>query len=170
MQYQPTAATIQLSLMKVQWNILKTISIIILLTTLLLFLPSEDIWLDPVKGGIVTSECGSRINPITGKKESHKGIDIGVAENTEVAAVKSGQITKSGYSDSYGNYIGYKTYDGYDILYAHLKSVDAKVGDVVSQGQIIAHSGNTGQSTGPHLHYEIEYNSKEINPHKYINK
>lgn len=119
---------------------------------------------------MVTSEAGYRTNPITSQQEYHKGIDIGVAEGSDVRAVKSGEITKAGYSSSYGNYIGYKTYDGYDIFYAHLKDTIANVGDVAAQGEVIAHSGNTGQSTGPHLHYEIEYNSKEINPLNFLTK
>lgn len=134
----------------------------------LLFLPSGNLWIDPVKDGVVTSESGSRTNPVNGNSENHKGIDIGVPLNTEVMAVKGGEITKTGYSNSYGNYIGYKTYDGYNVFYAHLNSVKSKVGDVVSQGQVIAYSGSTGQSTGPHLHYEIEYNNQLINPHNYI--
>lgn len=83
-------------------------------------------------------------------------------------AVKSGEVTKTGYSSGYGNYIGYKTYDGYDIFYAHLNKVKAKKGDVISRGDVIAYSGSTGQSTGPHLHYEIEYNNQLINPDNYI--
>lgn len=118
--------------------------------------------------GVITSRCGSRINPISGKNEVHKGIDIGVPVDTEVVAVKSGEVTKAGYSDSYGNYIGYETYDGYNVFYAHLNNVNASIGDVVEQGQIVAYSGNTGSSTGPHLHYEIEYNNELINPIEYV--
>ncbi|MGN1317878.1 MAG: M23 family metallopeptidase [Lachnospirales bacterium] len=95
-------------------------------------------------------------------------MDIAVEKGTEVKAVKTGQITKAGFSNSYGNYIGYKTYDGYDLFYAHLDSVKSKVGDVVEKGEVIAYSGSTGQSTGPHLHYEIEKDQKQINPDKYI--
>ncbi len=112
--------------------------------------------------------CGSRTSPISGKNEVHKGIDIGVPVNTEVVAVKSGEVTKTGYSESYGNYIGYKTYDGYDVFYAHLNKVSVAAGDVVEQGQTVAYSGNTGYSTGPHLHYEIEYNNQMINPVEYV--
>lgn len=139
-----------------------------LITIHLLQLPSEDVWINPVENGTITAPCGSRTNPITGKIENHKGIDIGVPMNTEVKAVKSGEITRSGSSPSYGNYVGYRTYDGYEILYAHLNKVDTKIGDVVSQGDVIAHSGSTGQSTGPHLHYEIKYNDEIINPDSYL--
>lgn len=137
-------------------------------TTDLPFLPSSDKWIDPVKEGSVTSQWGSRINPLSGKNEVHKGIDIGVPLNTQVMAVKTGEVTKAGYSESYGNYIGYRTYDGYNVFYAHLSRTAAKAGDIVEQGQIIAYSGNTGSSTGPHLHYEIEYNDQSINPIEYV--
>lgn len=130
--------------------------------------PSGNLWIDPVKDGVITSAWGNRTSPINGSAENHKGIDIGVPVNTEVMAVKSGTVTKEGYSPSYGNYIGYKTYDGYDVFYAHLNKTNAKKGDVVEQGQIVAYSGNTGSSTGPHLHYELEYNNKMINPSDYL--
>ncbi len=134
----------------------------------LLFLPSDDKWVDPVSQGIITSLCDERISPITGANEVHKGIDIGVPLDTKVVAVKSGEVTKVGTSPTYGNYVGYKTYDGYDVFYAHLNKAAVNVGDIVEQGQIIAYSGNTGSSTGPHLHYEIEYNNEMINPKEYV--
>lgn len=88
--------------------------------------------------------------------------------NTEVVAVKSGNVTKAGYSESYGYYVGYRTYDGYDIFYAHLNEIKCKESDVVEQGEIIALSGNTGYSTGPHLHYEITYNNDLLNPSDFV--
>lgn len=130
--------------------------------------PSESLWVDPVDKGIITSGYGDRTNPIYGGSEVHKGMDIAVPLNTEVRAVKAGEVTKTGYSNSYGNYIGYHTYDGYDIFYAHLNSIKAKKGDVVSQGEVIAFSGSTGSSTGPHLHYEVEYNGNILNPAEYV--
>ena len=109
-----------------------------------------------------------RNNPTDTGNENHKGIDIGVPLNTKVVAVKSGHITDSGFSDSYGYYVKYQTFDKYDILYAHLNSVVVKKGDSIIQGDTIAYSGNTGNSTGPHLHYEIKFNDKYINPEECI--
>lgn len=84
-----------------------------------------------------------------------------------MVAVKSGMVTDSGYSNGYGNYIKYRTYDNYDILYGHLDSVSAKKGQNITQGDVIAYSGNTGNSTGPHLHYEVKSNDKYINPESF---
>ena len=81
--------------------------------------------------------------------------------------MKSGTITDAGYSNSYGYYVKYRTYDNYDILYAHLDSIKVKKGENITQGDIVAYSGNTGDSTGPHLHYEIKYGEEYINPISY---
>ncbi len=124
----------------------------------------NEAWIEPVENGTVTDVFGERVNPITGSNENHKGIDIGVGEKSEAVAVKSGVVIDEGYSESYGNWIKYRTYDNYDILYAHLSSVKAEINDEIKQGQVIAYTGNTGSSTGPHLHYEIIKDGEYINP------
>ena len=102
------------------------------------------------------------------KEEFHDGIDIAAGEGTQVAAVRDGVITKSGRSDTYGNYITFITDDGYEIKYAHLSRSFAEAGDVVTQGQIVAQSGSTGLVTGAHLHYAIAYNGEHIDPSLYV--
>ena len=82
-------------------------------------------------------------------------------------AVKSGEILEAGYSNSYGYYVKYRTYDKYDVLYAHLNSIKVKKGENITQGDVVAYSGNTGDSTGPHLHYEIKQGNEYINPENY---
>ena len=126
-----------------------------------------EIWLMPVQG-IITSSCGKRKNPILKKWEYHNGIDIGVAQNTDAKAVKSGIITEVRYSPTYGNLIKYDTVDGYTILYAHLKKSLVKKGETVQQGQVIAKTGNTGLSTGPHLHYSIWKGEMLMNPMQFV--
>lgn len=127
---------------------------------------TED-WLAPVSG-VVTSACGERENPILHKQELHDGLDIAVPEGTDVLAVKSGTVTEVRTSATYGKLLRYETTDGYTILYAHLSAVLVKEGERVKQGQVVARSGNTGLSTGPHLHYGIYRNGTLLNPMEYL--
>lgn len=130
----------------------------------------NEVWEKPVSEGVVTDVFGERNNPVTGKSENHKGLDIGVASNSEAKAVKSGVVIDTGYSGSYGNWVKYKTYDNYVIMYAHLSSVDVEKNEKIKQGQVLAHTGSTGNSTGPHLHYEIMKDNKYLNPYDYYMK
>lgn len=127
----------------------------------------EKKWDVPVENGTITDTFGSRLNPITKKEENHKGLDIGVPLNTDALAVKSGVVLDKGVSSSYGNWVKYDTNDGYTILYAHLNKVLVEKGEKVEKGQVIALTGSTGNSTGPHLHYEIMENGEHINPYEY---
>ena len=129
---------------------------------------TED-WIAPVSG-VVTSACGERENPILQKKEVHDGLDIAVSEGTAVVAVKSGTVTEVRTSATYGKLLRYETTDGYTILYAHLSEVLVKKGESIKQGQVVAKSGNTGLSTGPHLHYGIYRDGTLLNPMEYLPK
>ncbi len=111
-------------------------------------------WIDPLQG-IITSSCGTRQNPVLEREELHDGIDIAVAEGTEVAAVKSGVVTETRTSATLGRLVKFRTTDGYDVMYAHLSEILVKKGEEIRQGQAVARSGNTGLSTGPHLHYSL---------------
>lgn len=127
----------------------------------------NEVWLKPVNGGVITDVFGSRENPVTGMNENHKGLDIGVPLESEARAVKSGTVLDMGDSQSYGKWIKYETYDGYVILYAHLTDFAADKGSEVQQGDVIAYTGSTGNSTGPHLHYEIMLDGEYLDPYKY---
>ena len=124
-------------------------------------------WLSPVEG-IITSACGERMNPVLGKQEYHNGLDIAVAEGTEVVAVKSGRVTEVRNSATYGKVLKYKTADGYEVMYAHLSAVLVKMGEEIRQGQVVAKSGNTGLSTGPHLHYSVWKEGELIDPMEFL--
>ena len=124
-------------------------------------------WIHPANG-IITSTFGKRINPILNKEEFHTGIDISMDEGTELLALKSGIITEVNKSKTYGNYIKFETNDGYEIMYAHLKKAKVKVNSKIDQNQIIALSGNTGLSTGPHLHLSIWINGILVDPRNFI--
>ena len=125
-------------------------------------------WINPAEG-TVTSSCGVRNNPILNKMELHNGIDIGVGIGTEVAAVRSGVVTAIRTSATFGHVLEYETKDGYKVMYAHLSEILVKEGEKVKQGQVVAKSGNSGLSTGPHLHYSLWKNGKLIDPMDYVN-
>ena len=124
-------------------------------------------WISPVNG-VITSACGERVNPILGKRENHNGLDIAVAEGTAVIAVKSGKVTEVRTSATYGKLLEYETVDGYTVMYAHLSKVLVREGEMVKQGQKVAESGNTGLSTGPHLHYSLWKGEKLLDPMDYL--
>ena len=125
-------------------------------------------WLAPVAAGVVTSDCSKRENPLLHKQELHDGLDIAVPQGTEVVAVKSGRVTEVRTSATYGKLLRFETTDGYTILYAHLSEILVGQGEKIKQGQVVAKSGNTGLSTGPHLHYGIYREGKLLNPMEYL--
>lgn len=110
-----------------------------------------------------------RWHPITGRYTLHNGVDLASYAGTRIFASKSGVVTTSTYSNSWGNYVVINHGDGYSTLYGHMQSRAVKVGDVVKQGQVIGYVGSTGWSTGPHLHFTIYYNGSTVNPIDYIN-
>ncbi|MBQ9519718.1 MAG: M23 family metallopeptidase [Firmicutes bacterium] len=129
---------------------------------------SEDI-ISPVDSPAVSDVFGDRVNPVTGRAEFHKGLDIAAAENTPVYAAFDGYVADCGYSDSYGYYIKIQG-EKYACLYGHLNKILLNKGDKVTQGQQTALSGNTGQSTGPHLHFELYEGDTLIDPSFVISK
>ncbi|HKL11634.1 MAG TPA: M23 family metallopeptidase [Clostridia bacterium] len=114
--------------------------------------------------GRLTSPFGFRTHPITGKKDYHKGIDIANNQGTKIFASGSGVVTYVGYNSGYGRMVIISHGYGYKSVYAHLKSASVKTGDSINKGDLIALMGSTGISTGSHLHFEIHYNGKQINP------
>lgn len=118
--------------------------------------------------GVVTSSFGARVNPITGKKEVHNGIDIAVASGTAVKAVQDAVITEVGEDRFSGVYVRYKTDNGFSVTYAHLSKVTVKKDEKVKRGQQIATSGSTGISSGAHLHYTLWKDEELIDPMKYV--
>jgi len=117
----------------------------------------------PVDGQL-TSDFGYRIHPIYGTNLLHGGIDIGVESGTPVKAALPGVVKDTGYNSSAGNFVTLSHSGKVDTKYAHLSEVSVAKDETVSQGQTIALSGNTGVSTGPHLHFEIRIGGVRINP------
>lgn len=98
----------------------------------------------------------------------HKGVDIAASIGTSITASEGGEVTFSGDRGSYGKCIIIKHKNGYETLYAHTSKLIAKKGEVVHKGQVIAEVGNTGRSTGPHLHFEVKLNGKAKDPMNYL--
>ena len=118
---------------------------------------------------VLTSGYGYRRHPILKKRMFHYGLDFRARKGTRVYASKSGKVIRSGWRSGYGNYVLIKHAEGFETLYGHLYIIRVKNKQHVKQGQIIALSGNTGRSTGPHLHFEIRKNGKNVNPIHYLN-
>ncbi len=117
----------------------------------------------------VTSEFGSRSQPVAGASTNHKGLDIGAAMGADIVAADSGTILFSGNSSSYGKYIVITHGGGITTLYAHCSQLLVKAGATVTKGQVIAKVGSTGISSGPHLHFEVSVNGSRVNPRDYVN-
>ena len=100
----------------------------------------------------------------------HKGVDWYVPQGTTVTAAAAGTVTRAGWFADYGYCVDITHSNGTMTRYAHLSSINVRVGQSVSQGQAIAASGNTGYSTGPHLHFEIWVGGTAVNPLNYVNK
>jgi murein DD-endopeptidase MepM/ murein hydrolase activator NlpD len=129
------------------------------------------IW--PIRGGIghFTAQFGINRDPFTGAPHMHTGIDLSTYRSGDpIVATADGQVTYMGYEPwGFGNYIIIRHQHGFFTRYAHLLSFRVEIGQEVKQGETIGYIGNTGRSTGPHLHYEIHIGSDVVNPQKYLN-
>ena len=136
-------------------------------SALLTEIPS--IW--PVKGGIghITMFFGQNIHPITGQWHIHRGIDIATYRSGDpIVASADGQVVTAEYTYDYGNFIIIRHKHGYYTRYAHMLRFNVSVGQRIQQGEVIGYIGNTGISTGPHLHYEVHIGSDVVDPYRYI--
>jgi murein DD-endopeptidase MepM/ murein hydrolase activator NlpD len=127
--------------------------------------PSRFIW--PLEGKVV-SAYGPRVHPVLGNPENHDGIDIDVPQGTTVHAAASGKVFFYGEQPGYGNVLIIQHADGYYTLYGHLADSFVFSGQYVEMGQAVAQSGNTGISSGPHLHFEIRNREYPIDPQRYL--
>lgn len=122
------------------------------------------------KGTIVTSPFGYRTHPISGKRKFHTGVDLGGSGiyGTPIVAADDGAVIFTGWNGGYGNCVIVDHGGGYTTLYAHASSLKAETGKTVKRGETIALVGSTGNSTGPHLHFEVRINGQYQNPLPYI--
>ncbi len=116
----------------------------------------------------VTSRFGYRTSPFTGRREFHKGYDIASRQGTPLLATADGVVTYAGKKGLYGNFMVIDHGHGMVTRYGHCHKLLKKKGDKVKRGDTIALMGNTGRSTGPHVHYEVHINGIPVNPVKYI--
>lgn len=123
----------------------------------------------PISGGWQSSGFGKRNAPTKGASTYHKGIDWATPIGTAVMASASGTVSRAGWGSGYGNVVYIDHADGRQTRYGHLSKVLVKAGQHVNQGEKIALSGNTGRSTGAHLHFEILINGSQVNPLSYLN-
>ncbi len=122
----------------------------------------------PTKSGWISSFFGIRTDPFTGRPTRHKGIDIAGRLGSEVVAVASGVVTWSGQRYGYGNLVEINHGNGYVTRYAHNKENLVEVGQTVKKGEQIAKMGTSGRSTGPHVHFEVLINGRQVDPVKFV--
>lgn len=122
----------------------------------------------PVSGGYISSYFGHRVDPINGHRSFHPGLDIAVPKGTLVHAVAEGIVTYAGVRSGYGNVVEIDHGDGYMTRYAHNSKLLVHPGEHVKVGQVIADSGSTGRSTGPHVHFEVWYKGRVVNPLAFV--
>ena len=119
----------------------------------------------PVKGDFrLSSGFGIRNDPFTGGLAMHEGLDFTAGTGTQVVATAKGTVSRSGWDFGYGNVIEVQHAEGFATRYAHLSKRIAQVGEVVERGTVLGEVGSTGRSTGPHLHYEVFFRDRVINP------
>ena len=120
----------------------------------------------PIAGAKLSSKYGMRRHPVTGYNAMHRGIDFAAPKGTPIIAAGSGVVQKSGWFGNYGRYVRIRHTGRYATAYAHMTRIADGItaGARVRQGQIIGYVGSTGRSTGPHLHYEVLVNNKQVNP------
>ena len=122
----------------------------------------------PINGARLSSSFGMRKHPILGYNKMHRGTDFAAPSGTPIMASGSGTVTRARWCGGGGNCVKIKHNSTYETIYAHMRAFakGIKEGKKVKQGQIIGYVGSTGNSTGPHLHYEILINGRQVNPLK----
>ena len=118
--------------------------------------------------GPITSEFGWRTHPIFGGQRFHSGLDIGGEYGMEIHAAQMGVVSHAGWIDGYGNTVMIEHGGGIVTLYGHNESLAVSVGQIVNQGDVIAYCGSTGNSTGPHCHFEVRLNGEPVSPYDYL--
>ncbi len=124
-----------------------------------------DLFRKPLRGGYyVSSRYGWRNNPFSGTRTFHNGVDMATSPGRAVHAALDGTVVQTGYDVTFGNFIVIAHHSGYQTMYAHLSAIYVARGKRVTQGSKIGAVGNTGQSTGPHLHFTVYKNRSTLNP------
>ncbi|MCL2007310.1 MAG: M23 family metallopeptidase [Treponema sp.] len=123
-----------------------------------------ELFLYPVRGSRLSSPFGWRNDPFTGVRRHHAAIDLSAPMGTSIISAMDGRVSATGYDRTYGNFIILTHSGGFQTMYAHLQTIGVRTGDQVRQGVQIGTVGNTGYSTGPHLHFAVFRNGRAVNP------
>ena len=124
----------------------------------------------PTAGWLSSHFSAARFHPVLHENRAHEGIDLGAPMGSPIVAPASGTVKSVGYEPGYGNTFEIDHGDGIVTRFAHCSRIVVRVGQVVTRSQLIATVGNTGLSTGPHLHYEVHVNGQAVNPLRYVLK
>jgi murein DD-endopeptidase MepM/ murein hydrolase activator NlpD len=124
----------------------------------------------PTDGGWLSSDFGHRIDPFSGEPAMHEGLDIANDKGSPVEAIAPGVVVWAGERPGYGKLVEIDHGNGYRTRYGHCSAVTAHVGERVSKGEAIAKVGDTGRSTGPHIHLEVLRDGKQIDPRKFVER
>ena len=122
----------------------------------------------PVSFGGITSHFGSRNHPVLGRSMSHEGVDLKAEKGAKVYSAADGIVDTTKYNGGYGNMLIVTHAYGFTSVYAHLSRFVVRQGEFVKKGQLVAYSGNTGRTSGPHLHYEVRFMNEPINPEPFV--
>lgn len=122
----------------------------------------------PIDYSKLSSAFGARVHPVTGGKKLHGGVDFAAPKGTLVRALTSGTVINRSQNKFYGNFITIHHGDSWATLYAHLDKTSVEVGESVLPGEIIGSVGMTGRATAPHLHFELRYNGRVLDPKQYL--
>ncbi|SHF05167.1 M23 family metallopeptidase [Vibrio gazogenes] len=125
----------------------------------------------PVPNARMSSGYGRRINPVTGKSEFHRGQDFSAPKGTKIYAPADGvvEVVRPSLVKGSGNYLRLRHSFGFSSSYSHMNKFAVKMGEFVNKGDLIGYVGNSGLSTGPHLHYEIRFVGRSLNPKPFVN-
>lgn len=124
----------------------------------------------PVRTGYISSYFGERQDPFTGHEAFHKGVDFAGLSGSEVVAVAAGVVTWSGERSGYGKLVEINHGNGFVTRYGHNRANVAQVGQTVSRGDTVAQMGSTGRSTGPHVHFEVLRNGRQVDPLSFVGR
>ncbi len=122
----------------------------------------------PITKGWLSSYFGMRTDPFNGRRVHHSGVDFAGKMGSDVISVAAGVVTYAGWRSGYGNLVEVNHGKGYATRYGHNSKILVKVGQTVKKGQVLSKMGTTGRSTGPHVHFEVLYNGRAVDPKKYI--
>ncbi len=124
-----------------------------------------DLFKKPIRARwYLSSAFGWRKSPFTGVRSYHGGVDMACSQGTKIYSAMEGKVTATGFNNTYGNYVIVTHHSGYKTLYGHMSAIAAVKGQYVTQSSVIGYVGSTGLSTGPHLHFTVFKNGKQINP------